>query len=177
MRPKILVVPNDALTAAQYTAIVELCSRAYEEEFSEYMQALAGGTHLLIHEDDVLVSHACWVDRWLQQAGHEPLRTAYVEAVATAQERRGLGYARTLMHEIVERTQEYALAALSPADTRLYELQGWLPWRGPLSVRTDEGEEPAPEEEILYRTTRHTPDWLDPDAPLSCEHRNAPEQW
>jgi len=171
------VINHQDLSAEERDAIVALCSRAYEEEFGEYFAALAGGTHLLLYEGNRLVSHACWVDRLLQQEGHEPLRTAYVEAVATEEDARGKGYATMLMQAIAERVQTYPLAALSPADTTLYARLGWLAWRGPLSVRTAEGVEPAPDEEAMVLITSATPAWLDLDAPLSCEWREGPEQW
>ncbi len=171
------VTDHRLLTVAERRDIVALCSRAYEEEFGEYFEVLDGGVHLLLYEGDRLVSHACWVDRALQQEGHEPLRTAYIEAVATEVDARGKGYATILMEAIAERVKEYPLAALSPADTTLYARLGWLPWRGPLSVRTMQGIEPAPDESAMVLLTPSTPAWLDLDAPLSCEWRAGPEQW
>lgn len=174
---RIKIVEHEALTPQQREVIVALCGRAYEEEFADFFAALPGAVHLLLYEDDLLASHVCWVERRLQQAGREPVRTAYVEAVATEPGMQGKGYATRLMQELAERIQVYPFAFLSPADTTLYTRLGWLPWRGPLFVRTPNGLEAAPDEHALYLPTHATPEWLNPDDPLSCEWRDAPEQW
>lgn len=171
------IVPYEVLTDDERAAILGLCTRAYGEPFDDFLAGLEGAIHLLLYEDGRLASHVCWVDRLLQQEGQEPLRTAYIEAVATEPSLQRRGHATTLMQAAARLVQEYPLAALSPAETSLYARLGWLSWRGPLAVRTARGMEPAPEEQVLYLPTAATPAWLDPHAPLSCEWRAAPEQW
>ena len=77
------------------------------------------------------------------------------------------------MHEIdAEIVERFELGALGTGAHHFYERLGWRVWRGPLSVRTDDGDRRTPEEEgdILVL---ETPAWpgLDVTAPLSCEWR------
>ena len=87
--------------------------------------------------------------------------------------RQGSGLGTQVMHEIdAEIVERYELGALGTGAHHFYERLGWQVWRGPLSVRTDDGDRRTPEEEgdILVL---ETPAWpgLDVTAPLSCEWR------
>lgn len=64
----------------------------------------------------------------------------------------------------------YELAALSPATEGLYTRLGWRFWRGPLSIRTEAGPVPTPDERIMILRLVHTPP-VDDTAPLSAEWR------
>ena len=166
----------EALSPAERAEILQLCTEAYEEDFSSFFQVLPGTTHLLGRVDGKLVSHLAWVTRWLQPAGGRLLKTAYIEAVATAPTHQGQGYASRLLRESVERIQEYDLAALSPSDAGFYERLGWVSWRGRLAIRTETGIEPTPEgEEVMVMRLRKTPD-LDLDVLLTAEWREG-ELW
>jgi GNAT superfamily N-acetyltransferase len=111
-----------------------------------------------------------WVARQLEPQGTVALRTAYVELVATAPDARGRGYATRLLESVPGRVEDYDLAALSPATERLYTRLGWRYWRGPLSIRTDTGLVPTPDEQIMYLRLPSTPP-LDDTLPLSAEWR------
>ncbi len=164
------------LTAAERAEIIELCTAAYEEDFSDFFQTLPGTTHVLGRVDGKLVSHLAWVTRWLQPAGERLLKTAYIEAVATAPAYQGRGYASRLLREAVGHLQDYDLGALSPSDAGFYERLGWALWRGPLAIRTVAGIEPTPEgEEVMVMRLEHTPE-LDLTAPLTAEWREG-ELW
>ena len=63
-----------------------------------------------------------------------------------------------------------AQAALSPATEGLYARLGWRFWRGPLSIRSEAGKTPTPEEEIMFLRLPRTPP-LDETLPLSAEWR------
>lgn len=70
-------------------------------------------------EVGALVSHAAWATRWLQPAALPLLRTAYVEAAATAPAQQGRGLANEVLRHLSDmlRTDpSWALAALSPSD-------------------------------------------------------------
>ena len=153
---RVETVAHEALTLGQRQEIVDLCTRAYEEPFDAFFDGLPGATHLLLYEGNRLASHVAWVERWLQQDGHEPLRTAYIEAVATEPEMQGKGYATRLMEIVHARVQAYPLAALSLPKRHCIRL-GWLPWAGPLSLRAPEGIVATPDEEILYLPTAAMP--------------------
>jgi aminoglycoside 2'-N-acetyltransferase I len=134
-------------------------------------QHAVGGTHFLAEEHGRIVGHASVVERDIRVAG-SPIRTGYVEAVATAVDRQRSGIGTRLMREVAEHLASHELGALGTGSHAFYERLGWVTWRGPSSVRTAEGERPTPEEDgyiMVLRTPRTPP--LDLDAPISCEWR------
>ena len=72
-------------------ALLALCDAAYGETLAPYLDDIGPGEHLLGISDGLPVSHVMWVTRRLQPEGMAPLRTAYVELVATAPEARRRG--------------------------------------------------------------------------------------
>lgn len=160
-----------ALSASTYAALIQLCDEAYDESTADYFAAIGPGEHILGWEDDRLVSHLMWVERWLQPAGELPLRTAYIEMVATAKAARNRGYATRLLELLPPMLHDFQLAALAPATDNLYLRLGWEYWRGPLSTRRDGVLAPDPEERIMVMELPHTPAGLGRDRPLSVEWR------
>ena len=173
----IRTVATDHLTADDVTSIRALLFAAFKRDehggFSEDdWHHSIGGTHFVAEDGGEIVGHASVVDRDIRVAG-KPLRTAYVEAVAThpAHQRRGIGTA--LMRHVAEHiAARYELGVLGTGSQSFYERLGWEIWRGPSSVRTAQGEERTPDEDgyILVLRTPSTPD-LDLDAAISCEWR------
>lgn len=167
---------TDELTAADVSAIRAILWAAFpsgDEGFTEadWEHAL-GGIHVLLELDDRIVAHASVVERELQVAG-QPFRTGYVEAVATEPSRQGSGLGTRLMTEVDAHIRTtFALGALGTGSHHFYERLGWQTWKGPSSVRTDEGTEPTPDDDgyILILTTPATPA-LDLGDPISCEWR------
>jgi aminoglycoside 2'-N-acetyltransferase I len=159
------------LSAAQKAEIIALCTAAYEENFDRIFELLPNSTHVLARLNGTLVSHVAWVTRWLQPEGLPPLQTAYVEAVATAPEWQGRGFATAALSETAARIGDYDLGALSPSDAAFYERLGWELWRGPLAVRTETGLLPTPDDEevMILRLPRTPP--LDVTARLTAEWR------
>jgi aminoglycoside 2'-N-acetyltransferase I len=129
------VVAADALDASARAEIVDLCSAAYGEDFSRLFEEFAGSVHVLARDESgALVGHAEWVTRWLQPSGHPLLRTAYVEAVATAPARQGHGFATAVLRRMADALaadSTWDLAALSPSDPAFYARLGWELWQGP----------------------------------------------
>src|SRR5664280_2533818 len=87
-RARIARVPTEALTSAQVSAIRVLLWAAFGDDEDEAMteddwQHALGGSHFLLELDGEIVAHASVVERELDVDGR-PLRTGYVEAVATA---------------------------------------------------------------------------------------------
>jgi aminoglycoside 2'-N-acetyltransferase I len=122
--------------------------------------------------DGRVAAHASVVERRLQIAG-KPLRTGYVEAVATDPALQGRGLGTRLMKEVGAHIREgFELGALGTGSHGFYERLGWRTWRGPSSVRTPTGELPTPEDDgyILVLATPTSPP-LDVSAPISCEWR------
>jgi aminoglycoside 2'-N-acetyltransferase I len=166
---------ND-LTPAQRAEIIALCARAYAEPFDEWFDVLPGSTHVCARVGRELVSHAAWVTRWLQPEGLPLLRTAYVEAVATAPEHQHQGFASAVLRELAANIADYDLGSLSPSDAAFYERLGWESWRGPTAIRLPEGGllDTTGEDVMILRLFR-TPA-LDLNSRLTAEWRRA-ELW
>ena len=134
-----------------------------------------GGVHFLVADEATgeVLAHASVVARELRVADR-PLRTGYVEAVATRPDRQREGLGSAVMRAVnVHLDETYELGALGTGSHGFYERLGWKTWRGPSSVRVAGGERTTPDEDgsiLVYRTTRTPPD-LDLDAPISCDWR------
>lgn len=163
-------VATAALPVETRAALLAVCEAAYREPMARYLDDIGPGDHLLGMRDGEVVSHLMWVTRRLQPAGMPPLRTAYVELVATAPEAQRQGYATQLLQTFPGFAGDHRLAALSPATEGLYARLGWRFWRGPLSIRTGAGLVPTPDEQIMILRLPRTPP-LDDTVPLSAEWR------
>ncbi len=163
------------LNSNDYQAIIDLCSRAYEEDYAPYMEMFDDPVHVLAKLDGKLVSHALWITRWLRIGDQALLRTAYVEGVATELEYRGEGYATRVIKRLHEKIQDYDIGGLSPAETRLYSRLGWEYWQGPLYGRRGDELIHFPDEEAMILRLPNTPE-IDLDAPASIEWREG-EVW
>lgn len=170
MTARLLVQTRQQLSQVARAAITDLCAVAFAEPFDQLFKLLPGSCHLLAYDADRLVSHACWVTRWLQPAGLPPLRTAYVEAVATHPDCQRHGYGTLVMRRLAEEITAYDLGGLSPAVTPFYTRLGWENWRGP-----DDSLLPTPQEAIMILRTPQTPP-LDLDALITAEWREG-ELW
>lgn len=120
----------------------------------------------------MVTAHASVVDRELH-AGEKPLRTGYVEAVATRPDLQRRGYASTVMQEVgeyIDRT--FPLGALDTGQNSFYERLGWVTWEGPTFVRTETGLVRTEDDDgnVMVHLTPTSPE-LDLSAPISCEWR------
>jgi aminoglycoside 2'-N-acetyltransferase I len=174
--PRIRPLPSAALTTEEVDALHRLMAEAFADDehggFSadDWEHAL-GGTHFLAEVEGLIVGHASVVERDIRVGGR-PLRTGYVEAVATAVERQRSGIGTAVMRAVAEHLDGYELGALGTGSQAFYERLGWEIWRGPSSVRTVDGERATPEEDgyiMVLRTPLSPP--LDLDDPISCEWR------
>jgi aminoglycoside 2'-N-acetyltransferase I len=173
---QLICLAGDQLDPTSRRQLIDLCARAYEEEFTEIMDTFQGCVHVLGYLAHELVSHALWVTRWLQVGEGPLLRTAYVEAVATEPSYQNRGYASAVMRriaaEIATDATGYDLAALSPFSIDWYARLDWEQWTGPLSIRTAQGLLRTPDEDghvMILRLPKTPP--LDLAAPLSAEWR------
>jgi len=169
------VLATEALSAEDLDEVRALCSEAYQEDFAPLLEKVGPGHHLLGRRKGNLVSHAMWVTRMLEPTSLPPLRTAYVEAVATAPAFQKRGHATELMRRIEREIQDYDLGALSPSDQPFYQRLGWVCWRGPLFIRKGRVLELTPGETVMVLRLPRTPP-LDLDEPLSAEWRRG-ELW
>jgi aminoglycoside 2'-N-acetyltransferase I len=156
----------------QLRAIFEQAWSGDEAFDDDDWQHAIGGTHFLHEVDGTVLSHVSVVDRVLEADGR-PLRTGYVEAVATREQDRGRGYASALMREATALIDDgYELGALGTDLFGFYGRLGWQVWRGPTGVRTDHGVVRTPEEDgfVMFRRTPATPE-LDIAGLLTCDWR------
>ncbi|MDX2006306.1 MAG: GNAT family N-acetyltransferase [Meiothermus sp.] len=165
------VVTGEALSTGVRAEILNLCSSAYNEDFSAHLELLTKPVHVFARLGGRMVSHAAWVERHLQPDGLGLLRTAYVEAVATLPEAQGKGYASAILSEIPGLVSDFDLAALSPSDPAFYRRLGWELWQGPLLIRRDAGLVPTPDEVVMIRRLPGTPAALNTRVRLSAEWR------
>lgn len=173
---RIEIVKGQTLSGDERNTIIDLCSRAFEEDLYTLFKTFSEATHVLGYQAQTLISHALWVTRWLQVDTNRTLRTAYVEAVATEKAYRGRGYGTAIMKRVAEEIQAYELGALSPFSVAYYERLGWELWRGPLYIRTEAGLVRTPgDENVMVLRLQNTPA-LDLYAPLSAEWREG-ELW
>ena len=170
------VVHSKVLSENLKKEIISLCNRAYEEDMENLFETFVNATHVLGYYGDSLVCHALWVTRYLQAGNNPPMRTAYVEAVATEAIYRNRGFASSTMKYLIDEIQDYELAALSPFSVEYYKRLGWELWRGPLSIRMKDNllRSPDDEEVMIFRLPK-TP-VLDLNASLSAEWREG-ELW
>ena len=176
-RPNIRRVATDDLTHDEIDEIRSLMLDAFAEDehggfTDEDWQHALGGVHFVFDVDRRIVSHASVVERELHIAGN-PVRTGYVEAVATAPDAQRRGFGSAVMREVNDYVSDsFALGALGTGSQAFYERLGWQIWRGPTLVRAPGGDQRTPEEDgyILVLKTPASPP-LDLSSPISCEWR------
>lgn len=183
MSDEVRLARTDELTGPELDALHELCRVAFEAPdatrdpmglgFTEDDWAHAcGGVHAFVLEDGDPVAHGSVVERELH-AGGVPLRTGYVEGVATRPDRQGRGLGSEVMRALGDEVRAgFGLGALDTSLHAFYARLGWERWRGPTFVRTDDGPVATTEEDgyVMILRTPSTPT-LDLDAPISCEWR------
>jgi aminoglycoside 2'-N-acetyltransferase I len=175
---KVEVLHDDQVTPEQLAEIHALCKRAYaiyEVDVEPLFRTFTDTTHVVGWWGSSMVSHAMWVTRWLQPGNQAPLRTAYVEMVATEPEFQGRGFAAAVMRRLAVAIHGFELGGLSPAEPMLYTKLGWVFWQGPLSIRTRDGLIPTPDGSVMILRLPNTP-LLDLTLPLSAEWREG-ELW
>jgi aminoglycoside 2'-N-acetyltransferase I len=165
------------LAPGEIGALRQMMDAAWERQDgafadSDWEHAL-GGVHVLVEDAGEILSHGSVVERTLEIDG-APVRTGYVEAVATWPRHQGRGHASLVMQEIGEIVRaDYPLGALSTPVPGFYERLGWERWLGPTGVRTQTGTEPTPDGDggiMILRTPTSPP--LDVTATISCEWRD-----
>jgi aminoglycoside 2'-N-acetyltransferase I len=153
----IKIIAQKDLNQPERDQIVELCSRTYQEDFSSIVQLpYDHPVHILAYATGTLVSHALWFTRILSYNGL-PLRSAYVEAVATQPAFQGRGYASTVLRNLAGAITSYDIGALSPSDPAFYTRLGWENWRGGLFVATESDSVATPEYRVMILRLPQTP--------------------
>ena len=170
-------VSTPDLTPAETAAVRVLLAVAFgpdeDDRFTDQdWEHAVGGLHFVLDLGGEVLAHAAVVERDLHVDGR-PLRTGYVEAVATAPDRQGIGLGSLLMADVTSYIREtFELGALGTGRHHFYERLGWLTWAGPSFVRTADGVQPTPEDDgyILVLPTPSSPP-LDRTGSISCDWR------
>jgi aminoglycoside 2'-N-acetyltransferase I len=172
------LVASHKLTDGESARLHELMRDAFAGDehggfTDEDWQHALGGTHFLLEENGAIVCHASVVTRDLH-VDAVPLKTAYVEAVATDPGRQRQGLGTQVMRAVGDFIDagDWQLAALGTGSQAFYERLGWQIWRGPSFVRGASGDEATPDEDgyIMVRLTPRSPA-LKWDGRISCEWR------
>ena len=169
------VLPTRALTRPTRDAIVAMCTRAFAQDFGNLFDFVSDSMHVLAYHDDMLIGHACWAARWLQPAGYAPIRTAYVDAVATDPGYQGRGVGSAVIRRLIQEIQPYDLGGLSTRRVSFYTLLGWERWRGPTAMRVSGDLVPTPDDTVMILRTPTTPP-LDTTTLLIADYR-AGQAW
>jgi aminoglycoside 2'-N-acetyltransferase I len=171
-------VETDELTPDERSAIRVLLETAFAADAdgpfagSDWEHAL-GGCHVIAERDGRIVAHASVVERDIR-VSDRPLRTGYVEAVATAPWEQGRGLGTQVMEAVgAHLVERFELGVLATGAHGFYERLGWRTWAGPSFVRLPGGLQPTPDEDgfIMVLRTPSTPE-LDATAPISCDWRS-----
>jgi aminoglycoside 2'-N-acetyltransferase I len=168
------LVASDELRSDDLEAMRALFAAAWDGGFTDDdWDHTFGGVHVLRSVDGELVSHGAVASRTLWLEGR-PLHVGYLEAVATWPHHQRRGHASAVVGALDVLVRDgYDLGGLSTGRRRFYERLGWLRWRGPLAVRTPDGDVATPEERnaIMVLPTRRAPE-PDVDATLVCDWRS-----
>jgi hypothetical protein len=117
------------------------------------------------------VSHAVVTTRWAQPAGHEALKTAYVDAVSTVPAYQSQGHSSAVMRRLGESIDDYEIGCLQTDLVGFYERFGWEFWTGPLAGRDEDELVPTPDQRgVMILRLPSTPP-LDLDTGLSIERQ------
>lgn len=173
---QIEIIETAALDNIRRDEILTLRRDAYQEDLAGYLAKIGPGVHLLGCVENQLVSHAMFVERWLQRANGQLLRTAYVELVATRPEAQRRGHAGALMRRLAQEIAAFDIGGLSPTDERIYDRLGWETWRGALLVRCGTNAVVSGDEGLMILRLPRTPADLSLDEPISIEWRSG-EIW
>src|SRR2546423_15049155 len=117
------------LAPHEIAAIRRMMAAAWEHEDGAFADSdwehATGGVHVLVGQGGQILSHGSVVERTLEIDG-QPVRTGYVEAVATWPAHQRRGYATLVMREIGDVIRHnFPLGALSTPVPAFYERLGW----------------------------------------------------
>jgi aminoglycoside 2'-N-acetyltransferase I len=132
---------------------------------------------VIVSGGGAVLAHAAVVPRAFEVAGR-PLRTGYLEAVATDPARQGEGLGSLVLADATALVRsDFELGALSSGLHAFYERQGWERWRGPTFARHGGQAIRTEQDDDGVMVLRFGPSAaLDLTAPLSCEGRRG-DDW
>ena len=165
------------LAPGEYEEIIALTTRAFQRDYTPYMESFVNPTHVLARCRDKLVSYVCWVTRWLQINEGPLLKTAYIEGLATDSDYRHRGFALQVVRRAMAEVQGFDIAATSTGLNDFFSSLRWQVWQGPLYCRKGQELISMPGEQgcvMVFPLPKSPP--LDLNQPLSIEWREL-EPW
>ncbi len=150
--PRLRRLSTADLTATEVAAIRAIMEDAFGEDEDERFtdddwDHAVGGVHVVVDVDGEIVTHASVVERTLH-VGDRPVRTGYVEAVATAPAHQGSGFGTLAMTDATALVRErFELGCLGTGRQSFYERLGWQTWRGRSFLRTADGLVATPDDD------------------------------
>lgn len=150
------------IDAAARAEIIRICEAAHQSDFQHLFEYLPpDGLHVIAYSGEQIVAHAVRTTRWAQPEGLPILKTAYIDAVTTAEAVQGQGIGSQVMNRIAEEIarEDYQLCALETDRAGFYTRLGWEVWQGPLGGRAKEGLVLTPnfQGHVLILRTPHSP--------------------
>ena len=171
--PTVRVSPTSEAPIEILREVRRLLDQAFGRLFSDddWDHAL-GGRHVIVTEEDVVVSHAAVVTRVLH-VDDRPLQVGYIEAVATAPPRQGAGFGALAMAQIADLLHaDYEMGALSTSRHGFYKRLGWDRSAGPTFVRQGSDRLRTEAEDAGVMVLRFgSSSGVNLTAPISCEAR------
>lgn len=174
--PRLRAIPTAELIGAEIAAIRAILWEAFgdgDDAFAEddWTHAL-GGIHFVLDLDGEIVAHSSVVERTLW-IGDRPVRTGYVEAVATDPSHQARGFGSIVIEAATGHVRDsFDLGGLGTGRLTFYQRLGWEVWRGPLFVRNPGGLIRTPEDEgyLMVLRTLSSPPFVGTES-LSCTPR------
>jgi aminoglycoside 2'-N-acetyltransferase I len=167
------IVTTEQLSGTERASLRASLTEAFDYDFpDEDWDHCLGGIHVVVRDGRDFISHAAVVERGLV-AGDRPVRTGYVDGVATRPREQGQGHGSRVMQAVAGIVRAgYELGALGTGRQGFYAQLGWELWQGPTSVITPGGPERTPGEDgaIMVLRTPATAT-LDLFATLMCDWR------
>jgi aminoglycoside 2'-N-acetyltransferase I len=171
--PEVDRIPSAQLADATLVELRGMFDAAFGKRFTDMsFQHSLGGTHFVVAEEGRMISHAAVVARTLK-IGDRPVRTGFIEAVATEPRHQGRGLAWAVMAQVGEAVREtFEIGALATGNHAFYTRLGWEQWRGPLFVDAPTGRlRTAEDDGAVYILRTPSSATVDLSDPLTCDWR------
>lgn len=175
---RIVSALTEELDETTRAGIIRTCNAAFgktefDELFTRYIRR--GGRHVVAFDGDEVVGHGVATTRWLHlgELGAPTtrrLRTAWIDAVATAPPHQHKGVGSAVMRRMARDIAGWEMGGLGTEVRGFYEPLGWENWRGALAGLRDGAVIPTPEMRDIFVLRLGATRDIDIDAPLTVEY-------
>jgi len=174
----VVAARTEDLDAATRAGIVRACNAAFgktefDELFTRYIRG--GGRHVVAFGGDEVVGHGVATTRWVHLGevgapGTRRLRTAWIDAVATAPDHQHRGVGTAVMRRMADEIAGWQIGGLGTDVRGFYEPLGWENWRGPLAGLKDGELIPTPDMRDIFVLRLDASRDIDIDGPMTVEY-------